>query len=191
MAPVFSTVNASDDVGPSASSNREVDVLRIQEALSLLQSAADVAGNTEILNSIPLQQFGRQRSNLESVFRVLCKLYFPGKAKISDSGRVSHSLILWDTLKYSLVSTEIAARSGKTSLTPNYSLTALFSELKSSSGFILSLLLNITQGSQVKSSLSAFLRLRGIQLFTKSICSGLSLDELPGHNCHREGTLPF
>ncbi|XP_027071493.2 E3 ubiquitin-protein ligase PRT6 isoform X1 [Coffea arabica] len=191
VSPVFSTANASYAVGLPASSCREVDVLQVQEALSLLQSAADVSGNSEILKSIPLQQFGRQRSNLESVFRVLCKLYFPGKDKISDSGRISQSLVLWDTLKYSIVSTEIAARSGKTSLSPTYGLNVLFGELKSSNGFILSLLLNIALGSRVKNSPSILLRLRGIQLFAKSISSGLSLDKFPAHNCHGEGNMRY
>ncbi|KAL3531814.1 hypothetical protein ACH5RR_005335 [Cinchona calisaya] len=191
ISSVLSTVNKSVAVGPSVSSNREVHVLRIQEAMSLLQSAADVAGNNEMLKSIPLFQFGRQRFNLKSVFRVLCKLYFPGKDKILESGRASHSLILWDTLKYSLVSTEIAARSGKASLTPTYSLSALFSELRSSSGFILSLLLNIAQGSRIQNSLCVFLRLRGIQLFAESICSGLSLDKLPGQSCCQKGNMHY
>lgn len=159
----------SDAVGLSA--------LRFQEALFLLQSAADVAGSREILQSLPLQQFGQIRVNLESVVRVLCEMYFLDKDKISESGRLSHSLILFDTLKYSLVSTEIAARSGKTSLAPNYSLGALYKELKSSNCFILALLLGIVQNTRTKNSLTVMLRLRGIQLFAESICSGTSADE--------------
>ncbi|KAJ8570714.1 hypothetical protein K7X08_037686 [Anisodus acutangulus] len=154
-----------------------LSVLRFQEALFLLQSAADVGGSREILQSLPLQQFGQMRVNLESVVRVLCEMYFPDKEKISESGRLSHSLILFDTLKYSLVSTEIAARSGKTSLAPNYSVGALYKELKSSNCFVLSLLLSIVQRTRTKSSLNVLLRLRGIQLFAESICLGTSADE--------------
>nr|XP_009623263.1 E3 ubiquitin-protein ligase PRT6-like isoform X1 [Nicotiana tomentosiformis] len=161
----------SDAVGPSA--------LRFQEALFLLQSAADVAGSKEILHSFPLQQFGQMRINLESVVGVLCEMYFPDKDKISESGRLSHSLILFDTLKNSLVSTEIAARSVKTSLAPNYSLDALYKELKASNCFILALLLSIIQSTRTKNSLTVLLRLRGIQLFAESICSGTSADEPP------------
>ncbi|CAN4109660.1 unnamed protein product [Withania somnifera] len=150
---------------------------RFQEALFLLQSAADVAGSREILQSRPLQQLGQIRVNLESVVRVLCEMYFLDKDKISESGRLSHSLILFDTLKYSLVSTEIAARSGKTSLAPNYSLGALYKDLKSSNCFILALLLSIVQNTRTKDSLTVMLRLRGIQLFAESICSGTSTDE--------------
>ncbi|KAG5582873.1 hypothetical protein H5410_053500 [Solanum commersonii] len=156
-----------------------LSTLRFQEALFLLQSAADVAGSREILQSLPLQQFGQMRVNLDYVVRVLCEMYFPDKDKISESGRLSHSLILFDTLKYSLISTEIAARSGNTSLAPNYSLGALYKELKSTNCFIFALLLSIVQSTRTKDSLTVLLRLRGIQLFVKSICSDISADECP------------
>ncbi|KAM3288078.1 E3 ubiquitin-protein ligase PRT6 [Capsicum chacoense] len=168
--PSVST-GSSDAVG--------LPMLRFQEALLLLQSAADVAGSREILQSFPIQQFGQMSVNLESVVRVLCEMYFPDKDKISESGRLSHSLILFDTLKYSLVSTEIAARCEKTSLAPNYSLDALYKELKSSNCFILALLLSIVQNTRTKNLLTVLLRLRGIQLFAESICSGISADEPP------------
>lgn len=180
--PVYQTVTALDGVGSSARSDVIVDdALCISKALCLLQSAANVARNNVILNSIPLQQFGKQTSNLESVIRMISSLYFPGKDKISESGRVSPMLMLWDTLKYTLISTEIAARSGKTSLTPKYSLDSLHSELKSSSGFIMSLLLNIVQSTRVKDSPTVLLRMRGMQLFAVSICSGISSNEYSGY----------
>ena len=184
-----SIVDLSKSAGQLASSNRTVDLLRLQQALSLLQSAADISGRNEILKTFPMQRNGRIRPDLESVFRVLCGMYFPGKENISGSGRVSHSMIMWDTLKYSLISTEIAARSGKDSLTPNYSLNSLYKELKSSSGFILSLLLKIVQSTRTKNSLTLLLRLRGIQLFAESICSGISLDEFPSHTYRRGGMI--
>lgn len=168
--PSLST-DPSDAVG--------LPTLRFQEVLFLLQSAADVAGSREILQSLPVQQFGQMRVNLDYVVRILCEMYFPDKDKISESGRLSHSLILFDTLKYSLISTEIAARSGNTSLAPNYSLGALYKELKSTNCFILALLLSIVQSTRSKDSLTVLLRLRGIQLFVKSICSDISVDEYP------------
>lgn len=178
--PSLST-GPSDPVGLST--------LRFQEALSLLQSAADVGGSREILQCLPLQHVGQMRVNLEYVVRVLCEMYFPekdkiptSKDKISESGRLSHSLILFDTLKYSLVSTEIASRSGSTSLAPNYSLDALFKELKSTNCFILTLLLSIVQSIRTKNSLTILLRLRGIQLFAESICSDISVDESPDNS---------
>ncbi|KAM7464065.1 hypothetical protein LguiA_032186 [Lonicera macranthoides] len=175
--------------GQLVSSNRTVDSLRLQQGLSLLRSAADITGRNEILKTFPMQRNARIRPDLESVFRVLCGMYFPGKENISGSGRVSHSMIMWDTLKYSLISTEIAARSGRDSLTPNYGLNSLYKELKSPSGFILSLLIKIVQSTRTKNSLTLLLRLRGIQLFAKSICSGLSLDEFPSCTYRRGGNM--
>lgn len=186
---MVSTVNWSDATGHSTSATRETD-FRLREAFSLLRSAADVAGRGEILKDIPVHQNGRIRPNLESMFRVLSGMYFPGKQdRISGSARVSHSMIMWDTLKYSLLSTEIAARCGRTSLTPNYGLNGLYKELNSSSGFILSLLLKIVQSTRSKNSLTVFLRLRGIQLFAESVCSGVSLDEFPSEIYRQGGTV--
>ncbi|XP_049375305.1 E3 ubiquitin-protein ligase PRT6 isoform X2 [Solanum verrucosum] len=175
---LHSSSSPSDAVGPSSSSSGVVDALHFQKALFLLQSAADVSGSREIFQRLPLRQFGRMRVNLESSYRVLCGMYFPDNDKISESGRLSHSLILYDTLKYSLISTEIATRSGKTSLAPNYSLGALYKELQSSNGFILALLLSIVQSTRTNNSLTVLLRLRGIQLFAESICTGTSANEI-------------
>lgn len=169
-------VASSDSADHLTSSTQKVDWLRVPEALSLLQSAADVVRNDEFLKSIPLQRLERHGMNLDSIFRVVRTLYLPGEDKISDAGRISYSLIMWDMLKYSLISTEISARSRKDSLTPNYSLDALYKELKSSSGFILSLLLNIVQRTRTKNSLSIFLRLKGIQLLADSICFSVPFD---------------
>ncbi|XP_049342703.1 E3 ubiquitin-protein ligase PRT6-like isoform X1 [Solanum verrucosum] len=177
LPPETKRSTPSLSTGPSDAVS--LSTLRFQEALFLLQSAADVAGSREILQSLPLQQFGQMRVNLDYVVRVLCEMYFPDKDKISESGRLSHSLILFDTLKYSLISTEIAARSGNTSLAPNYSLGALYKELKSTNCFIFALLLSIVQSTRTKDSLTVLLRLRGIQLFVKSICSDISADECP------------
>ncbi|KAK6779288.1 hypothetical protein RDI58_021472 [Solanum bulbocastanum] len=175
---LHSSSSPSDSVGPSSSSSGVVDALHFQKALFLLQSAADVSGSREIFQRLPLRQFGRMRVNLESSYRVLCGMYFPDNDKISESGRLSHSLILYDTLKYSLISTEIATRSGKTSLAPNYSLGALYKELQSSNGFIFALLLSIVQSTRTNNSLTVLLRLRGIQLFAESICTGTSANEI-------------
>lgn len=175
---LHSSSTSSDAVGPSPSSSGVVDALHFQKALFLLQGAADVSGSREIFQRLPIQQFGRKRVNLESLYRVLCGMYFPDNDKISESGRLSHSLILYDTLKYSLISTEIATRSGKTSLAPNYSLGSLYKELQTSNGFILALLLSIVQSTRMENSLTLLLRLRGIQLFAKSICTGNSADEI-------------
>ncbi|KAL2481549.1 E3 ubiquitin-protein ligase PRT6 [Abeliophyllum distichum] len=187
--PAIPTVNSLNVGSPSFSSDSVVSSLFLEDALSLLKSAADVAISNELLKAFPFDQNVMTTPNLEPVFRVLSGMCFPGVDKISGSGRVNHPVILWDTLKYSLMSAEIAARSRKNSLTPNYSLGSLYKELNSSYGFILSLLLNVIQSIRAKKSQSVLLRLRGIQLFAKSICSGTSPNKISDHTYPQEGNL--
>ncbi|XP_024965877.1 E3 ubiquitin-protein ligase PRT6 isoform X3 [Cynara cardunculus var. scolymus] len=153
----------------------------LRQSLSLLQAAADVSGRNEFLEAFPVQRKGGMGTNLESVVHLLRGMYFPGNDKISGSSRLSDSMIMWDTLKYSLISTEIAARSERTSSATNYGLSALYEELRSSSGFILSLLLKIVHSTRAQNSLDVLLRLRCIQQFAKSICCADTLNELPSH----------
>ncbi|CAL0328232.1 unnamed protein product [Lupinus luteus] len=161
---------------PSAESSEVTYSLRLQQALNLLRSAASTVGKDKFLKAIPLRQIDSTRPNLETFSRVLSNIYFPGKQdKLSKFARLNHSMLMWDTLKYSLMSMEIAARCGRTSLTPNFALSAMHEELKSSSGFILSLLLKLVQKTRTKNSLHVLQRFRGIQLFVESICSGVSL----------------
>jgi hypothetical protein len=161
----------------------------VAEGLSLIRIAADVSGRSEILKNFPMQWSGRIQADLESVSRVLRGMYFPGKENISGSGRVIHSMIMWDTLKYSILSTEIASRSKKDSLATNYSSSDLYKELKSPTGFVLSLLLQIVQSTRTSNSLALLLRLRGIHLFAHSVCSGVSLDQFPGCTSGRRGNM--
>ncbi|KAL1546338.1 RING-type E3 ubiquitin transferase [Salvia divinorum] len=145
--------------------------LRLQDALSLLQTAANIAGDQESLKVVPTQNF-KIKPNLEPIIHLLCAMYYPKQDKILDTGRISHPLIIWDTLRYSLISAEIAARSRKNSLSPNYSIGSLYKELHSSSGFILSLLLDVTQSTKATNPQAVLLRFQGIQLFAKSLLPG-------------------
>lgn len=151
--------------------------LRLHLGLKLLQSAANAVGKDKFLNAIPLHHIDRTRTNLENFIRWLSKMYSPCKEeKLSRFSRLNHSMLMWDTLKYSLTSMEIAARCGKTSFTPNFALSALYEELKSSSGFILSLMLKLVQKTRSNNSLHVLQRFRGVQLFAESICSDVSLN---------------
>ncbi|CAI9783256.1 unnamed protein product [Fraxinus pennsylvanica] len=185
--PSIQTVNSMNAASSSSLSDSKVSSLSLEDGLSLLKSAADVAISNELLKAFPFEQNVTTPPNLEPVFSVLSGMCFPGVDK--GSGRVNHSVILWDTLKYSLISAEIAARSRKNSLTPNYRLGSLYKELNSSCGFILSLLLNVIQSIRAQNSQNVLLRLRGIQLFAKSVCSGTSPNEISNHTCPQEGHL--
>ncbi|XP_071726695.1 E3 ubiquitin-protein ligase PRT6-like isoform X2 [Rutidosis leptorrhynchoides] len=165
---------------PSSFSSDTIDVFLLRQSLSLLHAAADVS-RSELLKSFPVQRKGGIGTNLESAVRLLREMYFPENDKVSGSNRLRDSTIMWDTLKYSLISTEIAARSEKTSSATNFSTSALYEELRSSSGFILSLLLKIVNSIRVRSSLDVLLRLRGIQHFAKCICCPDTLNEPPSH----------
>ncbi|KAK7339642.1 hypothetical protein VNO77_20320 [Canavalia gladiata] len=162
---------------PLAESNEMIYSLHLQQGLKLLQSAASAVGKDKFLKAIPLHHTDRTRPNLENFSQVLSKMYFPcDQEKLSRFARLNHSMLMWDTLKYSLTSMEIAACCGKTSFTPNFALSALYEELKSSSGFILALLLKLVQKTRSKNSLHVLQRFKGLQLFAESICSGVSLN---------------
>ncbi|VFQ88675.1 unnamed protein product [Cuscuta campestris] len=169
-----------DSFGCLTSFSGVADSLHVKEALSLLLNVSDVSCKSEILRELPLQ-CGMSRSNLESITSIIGGMYYPGKDKILKSDRLSTSVILYDTLRYSIMSTEIAARSRKMSLASNCTLNALYKELKSSNGFILSLLLSNVNSTRTKNSLDVLLRLRGIQLLSASICSSISVGETPSN----------
>ncbi|XP_047981697.1 E3 ubiquitin-protein ligase PRT6 isoform X3 [Salvia hispanica] len=163
--------------------------LRLQDALSLLQTAANIAGDQESLKIVPTRKL-TIKPNLEPIIRLLCAMYYPKQAKILETGRVSHPLIIWDTLKYSLISAEIAARSRKNSLSPNYSIGSLYKELHSSSGFILSLLLDVTQSTKTTPQ-AVLLRFQGIQLFAKSLMPGTNPNGLSSFPAQHGDTMLY
>ncbi|KAF4388594.1 hypothetical protein G4B88_021505 [Cannabis sativa] len=155
----------------------DMSSLHLQQGLALLHSAANVAFGLETLKGVPLDKNERTSPNLEPVTRVLSKMFLSNRQdKLVGSSRINHSMLMWDILKYSLQSMEIAARCGRTYTTPTYDLNVLYKELESSSGFILSLLLKVVQSTQSKNSLHVLQRYRGIQSFADSICSAVSLD---------------
>ncbi|XVE76368.1 hypothetical protein DITRI_Ditri12bG0166800 [Diplodiscus trichospermus] len=175
--PVTSTVDQVPALGSPSAQNEEICSLRLQQGLSLIQTAAQVVARLDFFEALSLQRKERTSRNLEPISRVLSKMYFSEKQdRFLGSPRLSHPIILWDTLKYSLVSTEIAARSGKTSMAPDYTLTSLYMEFKSSTEFIFSLLLRSVQKLSSTNSLHSLQRFRGLQLFAESICSGVSFN---------------
>lgn len=168
----------------------EINFPHVRKALSLLQSAANTVGKREVLQALPMHKTKRIKRDLEPVLRVLFGMYFPGKMDMfAQSANGSHSSVMWDTLRYSLISTEIAACGGRTCMTPTYSLDSLYKELGESGGFILSLLLKIVQSSRRKDPTQVLQRFSGLQLFTASICSGISIDSFIWSTSERGGTV--
>ncbi|XP_051113912.1 E3 ubiquitin-protein ligase PRT6 isoform X2 [Andrographis paniculata] len=184
--PTISTNNLMDVSSPSTT--LDDGSLCLQYALSLLRRAADIARNHGSIKALPVWN-SRIKPEMEPITRLLCGMYFPGQDKLFETGRASPSAILWDTLKYSLMSLEIAARSKESSLSPNYSVGALFKELNSSSGSLLSLLLDAIQSMRTTDSLTALLRYQGIQLFVRSLCHGTCPLKLSKSHSWIEGDL--
>ncbi|XP_022745018.1 E3 ubiquitin-protein ligase PRT6-like isoform X2 [Durio zibethinus] len=175
--PMTSTVDHVPALGPPSVPNKEICSLLLQQGLSLLKTAAKVVWRPDFFEALSLQRKERTSWDLEPISRVLSKMYFSKKQdRFLGSSRLSHPIILWDTLNYSLMSTEIASRSGKTSMATNSTLTSLYKEFKPSSEFIFSLLLRVVQNLSSTNSLHALQRFRGLQLFADSICSGVSFD---------------
>ncbi|KAJ8747065.1 hypothetical protein K2173_014443 [Erythroxylum novogranatense] len=175
--PMMSVVSSARLAGASSVPCEEYNSVWVQQGLAILESAARTIKKSDFLKRLSQQTNGKTERNLESVCRVLLKMYFPNTwDKFSGSSRVNLAMIMWDTFKYSLVSMEIAARCGRCQMTPNYSLSALYEELKSSSGFILSLLLKIVRSVRGKNFLHLLQRFRGIQLFAGSLCTGYSMN---------------
>ncbi|GAB4833796.1 hypothetical protein Ancab_032045 [Ancistrocladus abbreviatus] len=188
--PRVSHTCSSYFTGSLGASNEEMISLRLQHAVSLIRNATSIVSKAEVFQAFPVQQNKRIRPNPEPVFEVLCGMYFPGKKDIfSRSGRVSPSLLLWDTLKHSLVSTEIAARSGRSELASTIGLSSLYKELKLSGGSILQSLLKNVESMRIDNSLDILMRFRGIQLFAATICSHVKSDESPGDILTREGKI--
>ncbi|XP_062002175.1 E3 ubiquitin-protein ligase PRT6 [Rosa rugosa] len=172
--PMDTGVSSSRVTSPSCKPGEGIS--SFQQGLALLQSAANAAGKVGTLKGFPLHRCEQMSSNLEPISRLLSKMYFPTDLdKISGSDRVSHPMLMWDLIKYSLLSMEIASRSGGKYAAPSYSLNALYKELESSSRFILSLLLKLVQNT-CKNSLHVLQRFIAIQSFAESTCFGVSID---------------
>lgn len=168
---------ASKQIMPSSGSPKEC--LQLPLALSILQSTAKVVRYARLQKVPSAKSHINVQPALVPVIRKLFTLYSSEDYdKLWASGRLIQSLILWDTLKYSLISTEIASRGkSKAGLVGSLSMEALYGELHSSSEFILSLLMHAAQTTRFSSHHDVQLRLRAIQLLAGSICFGVSGDK--------------
>ncbi|XP_068667575.1 E3 ubiquitin-protein ligase PRT6-like [Aristolochia californica] len=198
MMPSKDNLIASTCSFPTASvtdcSKLKLDcTLQLSLALSLIRSAASEVGKSKYLKCSSLEPSESIPQPLQSVFHSLCKMYYPeSSGSLLASGRVSPSVLLWDTLRYSLISTEIAARGGGMKMSArgsDYGLKALYKEVASPAEFIFSTLLQVAQTARTHNRLQSLLRFRGIQLLTRSICYGVSVDELLSNPSSRNGNI--
>ncbi|KAI3876298.1 hypothetical protein MKX03_001545 [Papaver bracteatum] len=153
------------------------NAFRISQSLVLLQSASkNIAESRSHITSLDCNN--KMQTTVGLILNILSRMFYPNKhKKFLASGRLSHSTVLWDTLKYSLISTEIAARGARSNLCSGSGIEVLHRELESSSGFILSVLLKVVQITRNENLLEVLLRYRGVNLFAASICSGVSVND--------------
>ncbi|KAJ4911538.1 E3 ubiquitin-protein ligase PRT6 [Raphanus sativus] len=156
-------------------SDEEMPSLWLSEALCLLQSAADVIEDGDSVKTVSLQGDELRRKDLQSVSNKLWNFYFSKREeKPPGSSWLPQSIIMWDTLKYSLISMEIVTRCAKNSMLPVYCIDSLHEEFKTSKGIALSLLLRVVQSTRTKNALHVRQRFMGMKHLAESICSGIS-----------------
>lgn len=163
--------------------------LWLSEALCLLRSAAEVIDDGDSLKTVSLQGDEPRRKDLESVANKLWHIYF-SKEKFSGSPWLPQSIVMWDTLKYSLISMEVVTRCAKNSMLPVYCTNSLYEEFKSSKGTVLSLLLRVVQSTRTKNAIHVRQRLMGMKHLAESICSGISSSS-SSSIVGSEGTFPL
>ncbi|TVU21867.1 hypothetical protein EJB05_31538 [Eragrostis curvula] len=177
----------------TTTSDVDINKLQFPRALSLLESAGKVVGQGNFLKALSGRLNDTTEPSLDPSLRRLALLYYRrNHSSFSASERLSPSLFLWDTLRYSVVSTEIASRGRMSShsFEPKSCLESLRSELNSSSGFILSLLFRVAHSARNLNRLEVLLRFEGIQLLAGSICSCISGYKDIVSATKRKGTLP-
>ncbi|CAH2074477.1 unnamed protein product, partial [Thlaspi arvense] len=163
--------------------------LWLSEALCLLRSAAEGIDDVDSVKTISLQGVEPRRKDLESVSKKLWNFYFSqGQEKSLESPWLPQSIVMWDTLKYSLISMEIVTRCAKNSMLPVYCIDSLYEEIKTSKGTVLSLLLRVIQSTRTKNALDVRQRFMGMKHLAESICSGISSSS-SGSIFGNEGTL--
>ncbi|KAJ1282601.1 hypothetical protein BS78_03G065000 [Paspalum vaginatum] len=177
----------------STTSDANTSNLKFSRALSLLESAGKIVGQSRFLKALSVKRNDTTEPALNHSLRRLATLYYPrSHSSFSASERLNPSLFLWDTLRYSVVSTEIASRGRMSSHSAESKscLESLRGELNSSSGFILSLLFRVAHSSRISNRLDMLLRLEGIQLLAGSICSCISGYKDVLNATKRKGSLP-
>ncbi|CAH8318880.1 unnamed protein product [Eruca vesicaria subsp. sativa] len=164
--------SSNDKLGKS---DAQMPSLWLSEALCLLRSAADVIEDGDSVRTVSLGGDEPRRKDLESVSNKLWNFYFSKRQEnFPGSPWLSQSIVMWDTLKYSLISMEIITRSEKNSMPSVYCIDSLYEELNTSNGTALSLLLRVVQSTRTKNALHVCQRSMGMKHLAESICSGIS-----------------
>lgn len=177
LPAVFPSVTSISYAKHTDSADVKGILIGVQKALCILQTTSSVVNRHRILETLHTKKSVREKTNIRPLLRVLYSMYIPDKLNsFSDQVGASQSSIMWDTLKYSLMSVEIAARAGKISLTPSHCLDSLYGELKSSGEIVFSLLAKIVDEQRSEDPSQALMRFHGIQFLAESISVDLPVD---------------
>jgi E3 ubiquitin-protein ligase UBR3 len=158
---------------PSKSLVSAVMVNHITNAITLLHNAEELVRKVGYRKAVSKPLSKTMKAIFDGLFLRLCGLYFPNREVGTKSNycRVSQSLLLWDVVRYTMMSTELASRTSKENRI--YGLPkAVLNEP------VLPSLIWAARISQSQNRQSVLLRSRGMQLLVGSICFGGSRDSL-------------
>ena len=148
-------------------------ISHVIHAITLLHNAEELVWKAGFRKAISKPLPKTVKAVFDGLFLRLCGLYFPGRDVTTKSNycRVSQSLLLWDVLRYTIMSAELASRTGKENRIYALSKTALNEP-------VLPLLVWAAKIIRSQNRQSVLLRSRGMQLLVGSISFGGSRDSL-------------
>ncbi|KAG6540804.1 hypothetical protein Mapa_017828 [Marchantia paleacea] len=156
--------------------------LQLDQAFRVLLNAESLVNKTGFRKAVNTQLSDSIKGALETLAIRLYGLFHPDKDHLSVQahGRVPQSLHLWDVFRYSLMSSELAARTRQRTTQGSLSgLVVLEEGGDGAKGSILPLLLQAAKETQGQSRQVVLLRSRGLQLLVDSIIHGVTRDPFP------------
>ncbi|KAH7292156.1 hypothetical protein KP509_29G053500 [Ceratopteris richardii] len=163
------------DICPRSSSAR---LNLVPNALSLLHNSEELVWKAGFRKAVAKPLPRGLKAALDSLFWKLFSLHFPGRGKRhrKNCNRVSQSLLLWNVLRYTILSAELSSRHQEAALDSEHTLGALLQHADKRS--ILPVLLRAAKAVQNQNRQSVLLRARGMQLLVGAVCLGVSEDSL-------------
>ncbi|KAL2613856.1 hypothetical protein R1flu_025548 [Riccia fluitans] len=166
-------VSSGGQEGSSSSAS-----LQLHQALRLLLNAESLVNKPGFRKAVSTHLPDSIKGALDTLAVRLYGLYHPSTDHTSGQGalgRVPQSLHLWDVFRYTLMATELGARTKQSSTQGSLSSLVILEEGgEGSKGSILPLLLQIARASQGHSRQVVLLRSRGLQVLVDSIIHGVT-----------------
>ncbi|KAH7287171.1 hypothetical protein KP509_32G041800 [Ceratopteris richardii] len=150
----------------------------VANALGLLYNAEELVWKSGFRKAIAKPLSRGLKAAFDSLFWKLFDLHFPGRGRkhVNTRNRVSQSLLLWNVLRYTVLSAELSCRSQEDAINSEHTLGVLLQH--ADENYILQVLLRAARVLQNRNRQSILLRARGMQLLVGAICLGVSEDSL-------------